>query len=264
MDRRVCNRFNNFDVWLTLKLHLNKVDPAGGARSEMKNDAGGTAKKIVKWGRKWGTWKSRFKRDVEKAWTGKFWLRSPRSFALYDFTVKGKSYRPNAWCRFRLELVGTAGAAHHSIDCVRLDASETFFRSHSRLYDHLDTKPKPQAHGSDKNTHVHEVGHLLGLGHIGQLVHPLSLEGLTCSAAALLNPNEGTNHRLCYGTELEFARDVMGSGSELHVHHAKPWQEAIRSVVGAIGTWDAKMTRHYPRSQDDILRNVYPTTRPTR
>lgn len=263
VDRTVCDRYNNFDLWLILKLCLKKIDPPGGAAEGTRKDSNGDDKKIVRWGGHWKTWRNRFKREVETFWAGKFWLKAPNGFPTWDFQDGGATYRPNAWCRFRLLLVSKPGSAHHTIECVRLHKDESFFRSHSRLYDDRDIDPSPQSHGGVKRTHIHEVGHLLGLGHVGELMSPLSLSGLSCNIAQALFPDEGTNHDWCYGVSDKDERDVMGSGSVIRTHHARPWQEAVQAAGGG-SLWSAAMRRHYPRDEAQVASGKYPTTRPRR
>lgn len=262
LNRKVCNRYNNCDLTITLKLFLDKVDPAGGAASQMFPDAGGTNRKIVRWGAKWSTWTTKFRRDCEKAWHGKFWLKCPDSLTKWDYTDKGVTYRPNIWCRFRLKLVNSAGAAHHSIQCVRLDSAVPFFRSHSGLYDHRDIVPVPQAHGSKKKTHVHEVGHLLGLPHVG-VDGPIGIGWAKC----LINVAVGgsTNDSVCYGASPEEKRDIMGSGSVIRPWHAAPWQEAIGKFSGlAKNMWRAETRRHYPRSLAEVRSKKWHHSKPSR
>ena len=127
-----------------------------------------------------------------------------------------------------------------------MDSTVPFFQSHSGLYDHRDITPVPQAHGSKKKTHVHEVGHLLGLPHVG-VDGPIGIGWAKC----LINVAVGgsTNDSVCYGASPEEKRDIMGSGSIIRAWHAAPWQEAIGKFSGlAKNMWRAETRRHYPRS----------------
>lgn len=262
LNRKVCDRYNNCDLTLTLKLFLNKIDPAGGAASGTYPDHDGTNRKIIRWGGYWSSWITRFRRDCEKAWHGKFWLKCPDTLTKWDYTDKGVSYRPNAWCRFRLKIVNSAATAHHTIRCVRLHSTVPFFRSNAGLYDHRDIKAVPQAHGSDKKTHVHEVGHLLGLPHVS-VGGPIGIGWAKC----LVNVATGgsSNDEVCYGVTPEEQRDVMGSGSAIRAWHAAPWQEAAGKFSGlAKNQWKPEIKRYYPRSIDEVTKKKWHTSKPRR
>ena len=111
----------------------------------------------------WSRWKSHFLTSAQKYWSGKFWLIN--NFSALEYENKGVKYRPNIWCRFN--LVGgdaSAGAYHHTIEVVRLHKTETWFGSHSKLYDSLDTNLVQKGTDSKgkaimQRAHVHEVGH---------------------------------------------------------------------------------------------------------
>lgn len=67
--------------------------------------------------------------------------------------------------------------------------------------------------------HVHEIGHLLGLGHvdIGKPHCPVSGD---------------TNARACYGVADVDKNSVMGGGIRLRDEHAMPWRRAIIQLTG--------------------------------
>jgi len=262
LDQMVCDRYNNCNLTLTIKLYVKKVEPAGGTAKGTYKDADDTDRKIVRWGAKWLPWITKLRRECEDFWHGKFWLKCPSGFDKFDYVDKGVTYRPNVWCRFRLKVVSSPGTAHHKIEAVRLDNTEDFFRSHSELYDNRDLDPQPQDHGSVKKTHLHEIGHLLGLPHVGEG----GPQGLGWAICALHTLGGGsTNDSQCYGVLDDEKRDVMGSGSERRAWHAKPWQEAIEMFSGIGQTqWQAEQKRYYPRSTDDVTKNNWPVVKPKR
>lgn len=259
-----CDPYNNAELTLTLKLGFRQINPANGAAEGTYHDYGDntrTERKIVKWSSEaWASWKHNFCTSAQAFWHGKFWLIN--NFAEYHFTVRGTEYRPNIWCRFRL-VGGDAdqGAHNHIIEVVRLHRSETWFGSHSTLYDSLDTNSVQKATDSagkpiKQRAHVHEVGHLLGLDHVdvGQPHCPASGD---------------TNATQCYGMSDYSMNSVMGSGMQLRLEHAAPWRKAMIALSGrgSIGTatdWEAKMRRHYPRTMAEVASNAAITATPVR
>lgn len=264
LDTDVCDAYNNADLTITLKMGFKKINPPTGTAVGTYNDYGDASspsRKIVRWSAaEWAGWKNNFIRSAEKYWHGKFWLAN--NFSALEFDHKGVKYRPNIWCRFN--LVGgdaSAGKYHHVIEVVRLHKKENWFGSHAKLYDSLDTNLVRKGTDSKgkpimQRAHVHEVGHLLGLGHV-DIGKPHCL--------ATSNTNAGS----CYGVADADKFSVMGQGMQLRPKHANPWRRAITQLTGkgnvAIASdWNQKTTRHYPRTLAEAVAKKHIITRPKR
>lgn len=245
LDTTVSNAQTNCNLTLVMNLFLEKIDPAVGAAKGTHPDHNGTDRKIIKWGGEWSRFTKRFHQEVVKFWHGQLWLKTEERCEKFNFSTNHANvqsvYRPNIYCRFELNFVRKAADAAKKIKIVRLDPSEDFFRSNSSLWDSKDVRTVPQPHGSPKKTHVHEIGHILGLGHVGA-------ENKEADCVAHVNTGGSTNDTVCYGVSTENKRDIMGTGSELREWHAKPWQIAMQNFTGTRTQfeWKASTRRVYP------------------
>ena len=245
-------------------------------------DVTAPTRKIAKWSpAAWSSWKRNFVSSAQAFWTGKFWLINDSGCFPYD--KGGPTYYPNVWCRF--DLVGneaTVAGNHHTIDVVRLDPSESWFGSHSTLYDSKDTDSVQKATTSTgkkvmQRAHVHEVGHLLGLNHV-------DVGKPHCPATG------DTNASACYGVADDDMQSVMGSGMQLRIEHAYPWRESLRyfaleelfaavsspmslafggaflsaPIISLTAGWPAKLRRHYPRTDAELKSGAAIISRPVR
>lgn len=221
-----CNARNNAELTLTLRLGFRQINPAGGANRGTYNDYGsstGKPRSIIKWTpRTWRAWKFSFCRSAETFWNGKFWILNNQ--ALFPMRSGPQLFIPNFWCKFDIVHADAGGGRyHHVIDVVRLDPSETWFGSHSTLYDSGDInsvqkKTDSKGHAVMQRAHVHEIGHLMGLGHvdIGKPHCP---------------PGSDTNASDCYGVSDVDMKSVMGAGMRLDIAHATPWLTAIGAIA---------------------------------
>ncbi len=221
----------NCGLNLYLKVFLRKVDPPNGAASGTAGDWStrnerGPARNIVRWRPgEFEAWAAQYQRECQSFWDTKFWLCPPATYAGMDFQYQGTTLRPNARCGLHLSLVTSDTLADHTIEVVRLADTEPYYRSDSAHYDHRDLAPNPTSGGLTQRAHIHEVGHLLTLGHSNE------------SDAACVN-----NNPVCYA-----GPNVMGSGEDIDTTNAVPWQNAMAALTRTSSSqWRVTMTEILP------------------
>jgi hypothetical protein len=216
LDESVRNAHSNADLTITIRLYLKKIDPQG--RTSRYADADDEARLIQTW--KPGEFET-FKRNLlsgaQRFWDGAFWLKTPSTYSGLNWPDDNATHRCNIRCRFGLIDADTPREAHYTIAAVRVPDGERF-RTGSAHYIQRDIEPTTMIpHSTVKFwRHFHEVGHLLGLGHVNQ-------------RDILAN---GVNDPAAYGVTKSEQEDAMGRGSVRHEWHASPWQEAAAAFTG--------------------------------
>jgi hypothetical protein len=191
-------------------------------------------KKIQKW--KVGEFEHytiRLVSSAQRFWDGVFWLKTPKTYNNLNFPDNRATHRCNLYCRFEPKQTINVNDAHYTVAVVRAMDGEDF-RSNSRLYSQNDIKSERMIpHSTTKFwKHFHEVGHLIGLGHVG-----------TGGKTNVHNNNLPT----AYGVTLKEMQDVMGRGSVRHNWHANPWQQAAEAFTGVKAKdWQVFQHRIYP------------------
>lgn len=179
----------------------------------------------------------------ERCLVGGFWCSTESYSYQEDMTVRRALLRrPNLNCRFRLQLVDSQSAAHKTIDVYYITHRRsggqwirtrpgrlTRFRSDDSTYsssDLMEEEMEFERHRITFQTHIHEIGHAIGLEHAGvPRREPQCIQAIATSV-------DRSNDMLCYGTTLESASDVMGMGRNLSWHDALPWRYAVERHTG--------------------------------
>lgn len=150
------------------------------------------------------------------------------------------SVHPDVECRFLLRLVDTAGEAHTSIKLSYFthfktaggrfrrifNGEPTYFRSNSGHYSQSDILPEMSFFNGRvliQNTHIHEIGHAIGLDHSGKVLNEPQ-----CATAISTGDQ---NARVCYGTTFKSASNILGRGNSLLPFNAEPWKHAIKQMT---------------------------------
>lgn len=220
-----------------------------------KQDWNKNSKMIKDWqGSEWNDFVGEFTRQAEK-WNRKFWLMPSVDFPHFDVVQGTKVYRPNVVCEFKLEVVYTPVIAHHTVSVVNLYSPNDSFRSDSATYERNDVKDTTnwsqermdQWREHKQNTVVHEIGHAIGLPHIGQTKSlPNCTLALIFSKAKVPKEvipaiyRDGNGANVCYG---DFAAqgdadNVMGMGDKFAPENAQPWLDRLRHHLNVPVTMD--------------------------
>ena len=217
---------------------------------------------IKNWGQdKWVDFVAAFEHQAG-LWNNHFWLVPPRSFTLWDVKQGSRTIRPNIQCSLITQVM--TSNPHRTIKVVNLDldaikkqmgnidlSAGTFF-STDKKFDSLDVDPGKTHYVDDKgiahtisNYHVitHEVGHLIGLEHIGVLKsRPYCTFAISLQEHGIKKVTDflrrGANSQACYG-ELDspdIANNVMGFGTRFEAINAQPWVYRIAMHTNTLTT----------------------------
>ena len=274
----------NHTLTLVLKVNLNPILPAILPKwlrmPYFDADSPPNMFLIRPWQKpEWTNFTNGFKRECAK-WNDRFWLIPPAGFSALDVKVGSRTVRPNIYCHLYVTFVGSAGGSHRSINVVNLDLQDAktriglkdedlnsgAYRSDADNYDSLDVKTRKQwsedntgtwHEAKNYSTVVHEIGHALGLPHIG-----VTQQDHLCQMAIILdqylpNPsslpalfNGGSNASACYGKlgAPDRGANVMGGGTSFDEANAAPWASRIALHTGTKAVdWSVSRTKVPPK-----------------
>lgn len=249
------NRTTNADLQLILRVFIrpgatgtNVVSSVNAAGAIYTHDA-------VAWAPgELDKFRTKYKHLAETAWTNKFWLKTPVSCAdlIHPFDGQaGPKARVNLRCRLIINLLTDTNDAHKVIDAVKYVPNPASIppRANDRTYfqDTLNRAPHTDLGGRRyyQDTVVHEVGHALGLPHVGvsvgTMITPLVPGSPVCSVAT-------QNQVICYeGSNVRQTNDIMGLGNTFSTRDAQPWLDRVTQHTAiAVAQWTTSLTRLAP------------------
>jgi hypothetical protein len=243
----------NADFYLILRVCLQQGEVGAGKAHDYgyspgAADAAAHTFDSLAWGaNEWENLKKKFKADAEKFWSGKFWLAPKARYTelLYPEPPKAPHVQCNIYCRLQIDMLGSPADAHKIITIYKVPPGR-FFRADSDTYtaDKIsEVNPQVDQHGHKlkQRTLFHEVGHALGLNHVGVSTHVSYAPGKVCVEADQADVQ-------CYtGPKDSDTASIMGRGNTMTLREAKPWQDRIAthtSIAG--GDWRTTMYRVYP------------------
>ncbi|MBK7589257.1 MAG: hypothetical protein IPI22_13470 [Bacteroidetes bacterium] len=215
--------------------------------------------------REWRGFCDFFANESTAFWTNRFTLSSSHAITVGD-QERTDSYWASGFdrrhsqppvttinCKFLLELTTNPAFAHKTISVYKVSQLETtsVFRSDDAHYTSGDLEsqyrtivdPNPALCGqfSSQRTFIHEVGHAIGLPHVG----------ISARIPGCTQNDNGT--KICYGNTLETSLNVMGRGEELSWREALPWRTAIAEMTHTSpDSWHVQNTPHLQVAIGDI------------
>ena len=231
-------RIHDYVLTLKLRVWLRQMNPPVGQNTFQAFDSHGDAATAQRWGAaEWENFRKEYKRQSYAAWNNAFVLIPP---ANYNGFVDRSGVRRNVRCFLQIDFHDSGGDGIHTIETYRITSGGGNLRANSKLLSSNNITPttqstdalKPlvyqnqggkmrisggnpggQTYSWQQHAFPHEVGHLLGLGHIAD-------DSRSCKKS-------GPNSKGCYGLYLNDAINIMGGGDALDLKNAEPWKKRI-------------------------------------
>ncbi|WP_346237428.1 hypothetical protein ABDK00_018515 [Niabella insulamsoli] len=231
----------NIELRIDLKINLRRDDD--GTLSSFTGEWGARNYRMAPWpDAAWTHYRTRFL-ELARFWDNRFWLKltdSGRRLEEYRNIEKDVSIAEvnGDWtyvspmivkCTFNPVL--STHHAHYDLNAVYLvnesgdpvpeEALSGFIlRSDSANIDSGDIYGEYMV--------AHEVGHRLGLPHIG-----VETDYIPCVEAGSWFDPYDSNARACYHSDsIELTQNIMGSGTTVDWRNAVPWRVALRALTG--------------------------------
>ena len=170
------------------------------------------------------------------------------------------SHMLNVECGFEIVWASGVGDAHVVVYCACIDqTNQDTFTIRSALgggkgwFDTGDivsaishhSGPATDSEVVANNCIPHEIGHALGLPHIG-----VTTGYLPCLNAAAAPNSGGTNHAMCYsGPNPEDGQNVMGFGLRIALRNGDPWLlRAARHTNTDVKKWKIQLKTEAPKA----------------
>ncbi len=271
-SRLILREGANAELTLILRVFFQRVDPAAG---QPVLRTGGKSPGDFKLADVKEEELDAFRRtawyQANETWRG-VGLVTPNDFRGFDWPKGNPMVRPNVNCSLQFELAPCPSAAHATVRVVK--PAEPGFRSFVNLkrgdsaWDITDTRWSGSYAPQDRTflnlrmlkeqiwQHMvpHEVGHLLGLDHIGKIMDVGVCVHNPCSEVE----EDVMEYGMHESFPMWFARNIMGAGRVVHACNLYPWMDALHQHTGiASALWIPAGTHIPPRAIKDIPKKNY-------
>jgi hypothetical protein len=246
---------DNHILELTMKFFLRKITVSEFA----SNTAGIKELEDLQWSEsEWSEFKRKFLVSGG-LWHKRFCLVPPK--AADDFSIKDgwigirKTYMPNIECHFKPVLVEKEGDQHWTVKVTKVKKVDRSFPSETGIggseLSSNDNEPiasarrtKTKGFTTTQIGAAHEIGHMLGQPHVGQLKNTAA-----CVRALKFNREDktpdgedasyfigGSNASVCYGLtgnadDIPIAQNIMGLGLNVEETNAISWRNSVATVM---------------------------------